>query len=48
MTSALDTDFAPLYERLGDGVGYGADTALPTDGVVTRGTQTYARAKAAC
>ena len=43
--ATVDTDFAPLYERLGDGVGYGADAVLPTDGVITRGTQAYARAK---
>ena len=45
--ATVDTDFAPLYERLGDGVGYGADAVLATDGVVTRGTQAYARARAA-
>lgn len=44
--ATVDTDFAPLYERLGDGVGYPADAVLESDGVVTRGTQAYAKAKA--
>ena len=43
--ATVDTDFAPLYERLGDGVAHGADAVLPTDGVMTHGTQAYARAK---
>lgn len=45
--ATVDTDFAPLYERLGDEVGYAADQVLPTDGVVSRGSQAYAKAKAA-
>ena len=44
--ATVDTDFAPLYGRLGDGADYVADTVLPTDGVVHAGTQAYARAKA--
>ena len=44
--ATVDTDFAPLYERLGDGVEHGADAVLDTDSVVTRGTQAYATAKA--
>jgi len=44
--ATVDTDFAPLYERLGDGVGYGADGVLATDGVITHGAQDYAKAKA--
>jgi phenylalanine-4-hydroxylase len=44
--ATVDTDFAPLYGRLGDGADYLADTVLPTDGVVHAGTQAYARAKA--
>jgi phenylalanine-4-hydroxylase len=40
--ATVDTDFAPLYERLGDGVAHGADTVLAVDGVITRGTQAYA------
>jgi phenylalanine-4-hydroxylase len=44
--ATVDTDFAPLYGRLGDGVGYAADEVLATDEVITRGTQAYARGKA--
>ncbi|OYW43708.1 MAG: phenylalanine 4-monooxygenase [Rhodobacterales bacterium 12-64-8] len=44
--ATVDTDFAPLYGRLGDGVGYAADDVLASDGVITRGTQAYAKAKA--
>ncbi len=44
--ATVDTDFAPLYGRLGDGVGYGAEDVLGTDEVITRGTQAYARGKA--
>jgi phenylalanine-4-hydroxylase len=45
--ATVDTDFAPLYARLGDGAAYTADAVLPTDGVIHQGTQAYARAKAA-
>ena len=44
--ATVDTDFAPLYGRLGDGVGFAAEDVLPTDEVITRGTQAYARGKA--
>jgi phenylalanine-4-hydroxylase len=44
--ATVDTDFAPLYGRLGDGTDYAAEAVLPTDGVVHAGTQAYARAKA--
>jgi phenylalanine-4-hydroxylase len=45
--ATVDTDFAPLYGRLGDEVGYAAEAVLPTDDVISRGTQAYAKAKAA-
>lgn len=45
--ATVDTDFAPLYGRLADEVGYAADQVLPTDDVVSRGSQAYAKAKAA-
>jgi phenylalanine-4-hydroxylase len=44
--ATVDTDFAPLYERLADGVTYPPDTLLNTDQVIARGTQAYAKAKA--
>jgi phenylalanine-4-hydroxylase len=44
--ATVDTDFAPLYARLGDDVGYRPETVLPSDGVVHRGTQAYAKGKA--
>jgi phenylalanine-4-hydroxylase len=44
--ATVDTDFAPLYGRLGDGVSYPPETALASDAVIHRGTQAYARAKA--
>ncbi|MFT3726185.1 MAG: phenylalanine 4-monooxygenase [Hyphomonadaceae bacterium] len=43
--ATVDTDFAPLYERLGDGVSHRPETVLATDGVVTTGTQAYAKSK---
>jgi phenylalanine-4-hydroxylase len=43
--ATVDTDFAPLYARLADGVSYRPETALPEDGVIHRGTQAYAEAK---
>ncbi len=45
--ATVDYDFAPLYERLADGVAYKPETVLPGDGVINWGTQDYARAKAA-
>jgi phenylalanine-4-hydroxylase len=44
--ATVDTDFAPLYERLADGASYKPETVLPSDGVIHRGTQAYAKAKA--
>ena len=45
--ATVDTDFAPLYGRLADEVGYAADQILPTDDVGSRGSQADAKAKAA-
>jgi phenylalanine-4-hydroxylase len=44
--ATVDTDFAPLYERLADGVSYTPETVLATDKAIHRGTQAYAKAKA--
>ena len=44
--ATVDTDFAPLYARLADSVSYKPETVLATDGVIHRGTQAYAKAKA--
>jgi phenylalanine-4-hydroxylase len=44
--ATVDTDFAPLYERLADGVSYRPETVLGTDGVIHRGTQAYANSRA--
>ena len=44
--ATVDTDFAPLYGRLGDGGSYPPETILPADSVIHRGTQAYAKAKA--
>jgi phenylalanine-4-hydroxylase len=44
--ATVDTDFAPLYGRLGDGVEHAAEAVLPTDSVITRGTQAYATSRA--
>jgi phenylalanine-4-hydroxylase len=43
----VNTDFAPLYARLAEAADLPIETVLPTDRVYTRGTQAYARAKAA-
>lgn len=45
--ATVDYDFAPLYERLADGVTYPPETICSADEVITAGTQAYARAKAA-
>lgn len=45
--ATVDYDFAPLYQRLADGVAYPPEAVLPTDGVISRGTQAYARTQAA-
>ncbi len=44
LRSAIETDFAPLYERLAAEPDIAIEAVLPTDTVVTRGTQEYARA----
>jgi phenylalanine-4-hydroxylase len=44
--ATVDTDFAPLYARLADGVSYKPETVLATDALIHRGTQAYAEAKA--
>jgi phenylalanine-4-hydroxylase len=44
--ATVDYDFAPLYQRLADGVAYPPEAVLPTDGVINRGTQAYARTRA--
>jgi phenylalanine-4-hydroxylase len=45
--ATVDTDFAPLYARLADDVRYRPETVLDGDKVIARGTQAYAKAKAA-
>jgi len=47
LKQTLETDFGPIYAELADAQDIEIDTILPTDKVYTRGTQTYARAKAA-
>lgn len=44
--ATVDTDFAPLYARLADGVSYPPEAVLGSDQALTKGTQAYARAKA--
>jgi phenylalanine-4-hydroxylase len=44
--ATVDTDFAPLYARLADGVSYRPETVFPADEVIHRGTQAYAESKA--
>ncbi len=43
--ATVDTDFAPLYARLADGVRHAPEAVLPHDRVLTRGTQAYARSR---
>lgn len=43
--ATVDTDFAPLYARLSDGVTHRPETVLSTDEVISRGSQAYARGK---
>ena len=43
--ATVDTDFAPLYARLADGVKFAPGTVLPSDALVNRGTGVYAKAK---
>ena len=44
--ATVDYDFAPLYQRLADGVNYLPETIRPADEVITAGNQAYALAKA--
>ncbi len=44
--ATVDYDFAPLYQRLADGVNYLPETIRPADEVITAGSQAYALAKA--
>lgn len=44
LRSTVETDFAPLYAELADLPDYDIDTILPTDRVITRGTQAHAKA----
>lgn len=46
LRTTLDTDFAPLYERLAGLPDFAPDTLLDSDRVISRGTQEYALAKA--
>lgn len=43
--ATVDTDFAPLYARLSDGVTHRPETVLSTDEVISRGSQAYARGR---
>jgi phenylalanine-4-hydroxylase len=45
LRQTLETDFAPLYERLAQLSDLAPDAVLPEDEVLTRGTQAYADAK---
>jgi phenylalanine-4-hydroxylase len=47
LRQTIETDFAPLYARLAERPDLGPDELLPEDVVLTHGTQTYAREKAA-
>ena len=47
LEQTLETDFGPLYAELADAPDIEIETILPTDKVYTRGTQAYARGKAA-
>jgi phenylalanine-4-hydroxylase len=47
LRQTLETDFAPLYARLEAQPDLATDALLPTDTVLTRGTQAYALAKKA-
>jgi phenylalanine-4-hydroxylase len=43
----VETDFAPIYEELEGQPDLAVETVLPADRLFTRGTQAYAREKAA-
>jgi phenylalanine-4-hydroxylase len=47
LRQTLETDFGPLYADLAEQPDLEIETILPSDRVYTRGTQTYARARAA-
>ena len=47
LTVTVETDFGPLYEYLAGAPDLAVDEVLPTDRVITRGTQAYARARSA-
>ena len=47
LRATLDTDFAPLYERLATLPDLGPADVLPGDAVITRGSQAYAASRAA-
>jgi phenylalanine-4-hydroxylase len=44
--ATVDTDFAPLYARLGEGARFSPSDIVPGDDLVTRGTQAYATNRA--
>jgi phenylalanine-4-hydroxylase len=45
LKQTLETDFAPLYAELESSEDLGTDTVLPSDTVLTRGTQAYAKCR---
>jgi phenylalanine-4-hydroxylase len=45
--ATVDTDFAPLYARLADGLAHEPDVVLMDDEVISLGTQAYARSRTA-
>ncbi len=45
--ATVDTDFAPLYERLADGERHAPGVILPADAVIQRGAQTWPQRKSA-
>jgi phenylalanine-4-hydroxylase len=47
LRTTVETDFAPLYGELASASDLAPDALAPGDEVLTRGTQAYARAKAA-
>lgn len=46
LRQTIETDFAPLYAELEGQADFDPDTLLPTDHILTRGTQAYACRKA--
>ncbi len=43
--ATVDTEFAPLYARLGDGVSYAPEAVLPGDALLNRGAQDHAHSQ---